>query len=92
MAVLVWVMIGIAFWHFAVLVRDRFWGGIIGAFVAAAAGALVTGLALPVPGVPTANPPGVGEALWAMPGAIAGLAACYAYGARRMRSRPESQV
>ena len=92
MAVLVWVMIGIAFWHFAVLVPDRFAGGIVGAFLAAVAGALVAGLALPVPGVPAANPPGVGEALWAMPGAIAGLAACYAYGARRMRSGPEGQV
>jgi len=28
-------MVGIALWHFAVLVPDRFWGGIIGAFMAA---------------------------------------------------------
>jgi hypothetical protein len=36
-------MIGIAFWHFSVLVPDRFWGGIIGAFLAALAGALLSG-------------------------------------------------
>jgi hypothetical protein len=39
MAVLVWVMVGIALWHFAVLVPDRFWGAIIGAFLASLAGA-----------------------------------------------------
>ena len=33
---LVWVTMGIAVWHFAVFVPDRFWGGIVGAFGAAA--------------------------------------------------------
>lgn len=32
-------MVGIAIWHFAVLVPDRFWGGIVGAFVVAVPGA-----------------------------------------------------
>jgi hypothetical protein len=91
MAVLVWVMVGIAFWHFAVLVPDRFWGGIIGAFLAALAGAMASGLVLPAPGVPTENPPGMGEALWAIPGAVAGLVACWAYGSRRMRSSTDAQ-
>ena len=36
-SVLVWTMVGIALWHFAVLVPDRFWGGIVGAFLAAVA-------------------------------------------------------
>ena len=83
MSILVWVMIGIAFWHFAVLVPDRFVGGIIGAFLAALAGALVTGFLLPTPGIPTANPPGVQEALYAIPGSIVGLVASYLYGGRR---------
>ena len=43
---LVWVMMGIAVWHFAVFVPDRFWGGIVGAFGAAAVGAVVIGLIL----------------------------------------------
>ena len=43
---LVWVMMGIAIWHFAVFVPDRFWGGIVGAFGAAAVGAVVVGLIL----------------------------------------------
>ena len=40
LSIFVWVMIGMALWHFSVLVPDRFWGGIIGAFGAAVAGAL----------------------------------------------------
>ena len=86
LSVLVWMMMGIAFWHFAVLVPDRFWGGIIGAFLAAVAGALASGLALPAPGVPTSNPPGVGEAIWAIPGAVAALLASYLYGSRKDRA------
>ena len=82
MSILIWAMVGIAFWHFAVLVPDRFVGGIIGAFVAALAGALVTGFLLPTPGIPTANPPGVQEALYAIPGSLVGLAASYLYGSR----------
>ncbi len=85
MSILVWTMVGMALWHFAVLVPDRFWGGIIGAFLAAVTGALVTGYALPEPGVPTANPPGLSEALWAIPGSLLGLVGSYLIGARRER-------
>jgi len=53
MSILIWAMVGIAVWHFAVLVPDRFWGGIIGAFLAALLGALVSGFALPTPGIPS---------------------------------------
>jgi hypothetical protein len=86
MSILIWAMVGIALWHFAVLVPDRFWGGIIGAFVAALLGALVTGYALPAPGLTTANPPGLMEGLWAIPGSLAGLAFSYWYGAREERA------
>jgi hypothetical protein len=86
LSVLVWAMIGIAFWHFAVLVPDRFWGGIIGAFLAAVAGALVSGFLLPGPGASPENPPGLDEAIWAIPGSVAALAASYLYGARRDRA------
>jgi uncharacterized membrane protein YeaQ/YmgE (transglycosylase-associated protein family) len=81
----VWAMIGIALWHLAVLVPDRFLGGIIGAFLAATAGALVTGYLLPTPGVPEANPPGVTQALWALPGSVGALVVSYVWGARRER-------
>jgi hypothetical protein len=86
MSVLIWVMIGIAFWHFTVLVPDRFWGGIIGAFLAALAGAVASGYMLPEPGIPTGNPPGPSR-FWAAPGAVAALSASYFYGAYKERSR-----
>ena len=37
MSLVVWTMMGIAVWHFTVFVPDRFWGGIVGAFLAAVA-------------------------------------------------------
>jgi uncharacterized membrane protein YccC len=82
MAVLVWVMIAIAIWHFTVLVPDRFWGGIIGAFMVAVAGGLIGGYLLPAPGLPADNPPGIDEAVFAAVGSVAALALSYAYGSR----------
>ena len=38
MSILVWVLVGIALWHFTVLLPDRFHGGIIGAFLYAVDG------------------------------------------------------
>jgi hypothetical protein len=75
-------MVGIALWHFTVLLPDRFAGGIIGALLAALAGALLSGYALPAPGLPTENPPGMAEAFWALPGSIVALAASYVWGSR----------
>ena len=83
LSIFVWAMIGIAFWHFSVLVPDRFWGGIIGAFLAALAGAFLSGFLLPQPGISTANPPGLGEAVWAIPGSVGALVASYYYGGRK---------
>ena len=83
MTVLVWAMIGIALWHFAVLVPDRFYGGIIGALLAAVAGAFASGYLLPTPGIPPHNPPGLAEALWPMPGALLALLAAYIWGHRK---------
>lgn len=85
MSVFVWVMVGIALWHVSVLVPDRFYGGIVGALVAAVAGALASGYLLPEPGVPSHNPPGLAQALWPVPGAVAAMLAAYVYGARRER-------
>jgi hypothetical protein len=45
LTVFVWVMAGTAMWHFAVLVPDRFYRGIIGALAAANAGAVAAGFA-----------------------------------------------
>jgi hypothetical protein len=80
MSLLVWVMMGIAIWHFAIFVPDRFWGGIVGAFGAAAVGSVVVGLIVAGGEI---DDPSIVTALEAVPGAIIGLAASWFYGARR---------
>jgi uncharacterized membrane protein YeaQ/YmgE (transglycosylase-associated protein family) len=85
MSIFVWVMIGVALWHVSVLVPDRFYGGIIGALLAAVAGALASGYLLPSPGIPMDNPPGISTALWPIPGSIIALLGAYLYGSRRER-------
>jgi hypothetical protein len=87
MSVLVWAMIGIAVWHFAVLVPDRFVGGIIGALMAALAGALLSGYLLPLPGVPGDNPPGYMAAFWALPGSLIAMGVSYWLGSRKPQER-----
>lgn len=82
MSILIWTMVGLAVWHFVVFLPDRFYGGIIGAFLASWFGAMVSGFLLPIPGLPSDNPPGVGEALWAFPGSVVALAVCFAVGTR----------
>ena len=84
MSVVIWVMVGIAIWHFAVPVPDRFWCGIIGPFLAALAGALLSGYALPTPGVPSRTRlTGWTASVGPLPGSLGALIASYLYGARR---------
>jgi len=87
MAILVWPMMGVALWHFAVFVPDRLWGGIIGAFLAALIGGIAGGYALPSPGFPGRldEAPGIASALWAMPGALVALGLTYCATAHRSR-------
>ena len=82
MSVLVWVMTGIAFWHFTVWFPDRYWGGIVGAFLAAIAGAVIVGLVANGMAIPGRHDTHLGQALIAIPGALLGLAVSYFYGAR----------
>jgi hypothetical protein len=85
MNLVVWIMMGIAVWHFAVFVPDRFWGGIVGAFGAAAAGAVLFGLAVSGGNITDTS---LAIALQAVPGALIGLGACWLYGARREEAHP----
>jgi ABC-type Fe3+ transport system permease subunit len=85
MALLVFFTMGIALWHFTVFVPDRFWQGIIGAFLGAVLGAIVFGLI-----VQSASGKDLGEtdlstALVAIPGTLIGLAIVYALGVRGER-------
>ncbi|HLM28207.1 MAG TPA: hypothetical protein VK304_14695 [Thermoleophilaceae bacterium] len=82
MSMLVWVMMGIAVWHFTVFVPDRFYGGIVLAFVAAVVGSAVFGLIVSGFTVPGQNDTDLVQALIAIPGAVIALAALYFYGSR----------
>jgi hypothetical protein len=85
MAMVVWVMMGIALWHFTVFLPDRFWGGIVGAFLAAVIAAAIFGLVVNGGSIPGASDTHFVQALVAIPGASIGLALSYWWGARMDR-------
>lgn len=85
MSMVVWTMMGIAVWHFTVFLPDRFYGGIVGAFLAAFAAASLFGFIVNGLSVPGQNDTGVMQALIAVPGALLGLALSYWWGARQDR-------
>ena len=82
MAPLVWLMMGIALWHFTVFVPDRFWSGIVGAFLGAIAGAMVSGAIFQILQGNSIGQTDITTALAAVPGCLIGLAIIYAIGAR----------
>jgi hypothetical protein len=86
-AALVWFTVGLALWHFTVFVPDRFWSGIVGAFLGAIAGAMITGAAAQI-----AADKGIGETdlatvLVAIPGTLIGLGIVYLIGLRTDRAQ-----
>jgi hypothetical protein len=89
MAALVWFTAGIAIWHFTVFIPDRFWGGIVGAFLAAAAGAMVTGAIVHIAAGQGIGETDIGTLLAAIPGTLAGLGIAYAAG---VRAEPEPEA
>jgi len=90
MGMLGWVIMGLAIWHFTIFLPDRFWGGIVGAFVGSLVGSIV-GLiiygvkvsALRVPGEKATD---IAVVLYAVPGALIGIAVIYLEGMRRERA------
>jgi outer membrane lipoprotein SlyB len=82
MAALVWFTMGVALWHFTVFVPDRFRGGIVGAFLGAAAGGMVSGAIAQIALGKTIGDTDLATALYAVPGTIVGLAIVYAMGLR----------
>ncbi len=88
MGMLGWVIMGLAIWHFTIFLPDRFWGGIVGALLGSLAGAIIAGLvinaikvsALRVPGAKATD---IAVVLYAVPGALLGIAVVYLLGARR---------
>jgi uncharacterized membrane protein YeaQ/YmgE (transglycosylase-associated protein family) len=90
MGVLGWVIMGLAIWHFTIFMPDRFWGGIVGAFVGSIVGAVVAGFVIYAVKVSSLKVPGekatdITVVLYAIPGALIGIAVIYLEGMRRER-------
>jgi hypothetical protein len=84
----VWVMVGLALWHFTIWLPDHFVGGIVGAFVAALVGSILFGIAVNGGSVPGAGDTTLLTGLEAVPGALIGMGALYFEGLRRERAAP----
>jgi len=83
MALVVWFTMGIALWHFTVFLPDRFWQGIVGAFLGAVFGSVIFGLIVQQIVGRSLGETDLGTALIAIPGTAIGLAIVYAIGVRR---------
>jgi hypothetical protein len=80
MAALVWFTVGLALWHFTVFLPDRFWGGIVGAFLGAIAGSMITGAVAQIGAGKTIGDTDIGTAMVAIPGALMGMGVVYLIG------------
>jgi membrane protein DedA with SNARE-associated domain len=89
MGALVWIMAGLAVWHFTVWLPDHFAGGIVGAFLAALIGSFVFGLIVNAGSIPGQSDTHLLTGLEALPGAVIGLAIDYWLGLRNERRHPE---
>ena len=92
MALLVWFTTGIALWHFTIFLPDpeRFWQGIVGAFVGAVLGAMASGAIVHAASGRGIGDTDIGTVLAALPGVAVGLAAVYAIGVRQERSQAQA--
>jgi hypothetical protein len=86
MAALVWFTVGLALWHFTVFVPDRFWSGIVGAFLGAIAGAMITGGAAQIAADKSIGDTDIATVLVAIPGALIGMGIVYLVGLRGERA------
>jgi hypothetical protein len=82
MALLVWFTMGIALWHFTVFLPDRFWQGIVGAFLGSTLGAVIFGGIVEIATGRGLGTTDIGTALIAIPGVAIGLAIVWAVGVR----------
>ncbi len=91
MAALVWIMVGLAIWHFTIFLPDRFWAGIVGAFLGALTGSFVFGLLVSGFSVPGKDDTDLVTAVESIPGAIIGIALVYFIGSRQEQLDAESR-
>ena len=89
MALLVWFTMGIALWHFTVFLPERFWQGIVGAFIGSVLGAGIFGLIIELVSGKGLGDTDLVTALTAIPGVALGLAVVWAIGVRQERAALE---
>jgi uncharacterized membrane protein YeaQ/YmgE (transglycosylase-associated protein family) len=90
MAIVVWITVGLALWHFSIFVPERFWQGIIGALIGAVTGALVSGALIQVALGRGLNETDMLTFLAAIPGTLIGVALVYWFGERS--GEPEIEI
>jgi hypothetical protein len=78
-------MMGLALWHFTIFIPDRFWAGIVGAFLGSVFGAILFGLVVNGFSVPGQDATDLMTVLEAVPGSILGVAFVYWIGDRAER-------
>ena len=88
MSMLVWVMMAIALWHFTIWLPDRFYGGIVGALLAAVAAAALFGLAVSGFTIPGRHDTHIAQALEAIPGSLIGPGLSHVYDVLTETRRP----
>jgi hypothetical protein len=86
MGALVWIMVGLALWHFTVFLPDRFWGGIVGAFAGALVGSFLFGLIVNGGSIPGQSDTHLLTGLEGIPGALLGMTAAWFAGVRQERA------
>src|SRR3982751_6993536 len=91
MAALVWIMVGLAIWHFTIFLPDRFWAGIVGAFLGALFGSFLFGLLISGFTVPGKAETDLVTAVESIPGAVLGIALAYFIGSRQARLDAEAR-
>ena len=82
MGALVWIMVGLAIWHFTVFLPDRWWAGIVGAFAGAVIGSVIFGLIIHLGTVPGQDETDLLTAVESVPGAVLGMAVAWFAGVR----------
>jgi ABC-type Fe3+ transport system permease subunit len=96
MGLLAWVMMGLALWHYTIWLPDRFWGGIVGAFLASIAGAIVSGVIISVIAINTAIPgrhaTHLATVLYGVPGSLLGMALIYLIGSAQERAHQRTEL
>ncbi len=83
MAVLVIFTMGLAIWHFAILVPDRFFGGMVGALIGSVIGSFVIGLTYQFAVGQGTDNADLMTVLISVPGSLIGMYFTYQIGVRR---------